>query len=448
MKKLAMILIAVLLLLPLTGRSDAAPAFTSDRNLPDAMQGVYYSTKIRASGSNPLTFSFVPGDYTAHSVPKGLTMNKEGVIYGTPQKAGTYEFVVQAEDRTIPAQATTVFYLTVKPFDEGSLRTGGTNTKVTGEGLDDLTGVANAPNGGRAAMGNGLLFFTDKKGYLMESRPPFLSATRTYRAVEYSCLDTLGNDLYYLNHYLAKKGQKAESFYISGRGRIAIPATSNQYVNRIMRDSIAEKGRVALVILKKKINNLSLTNEIALYIQDGLLKRASLTNGKETTMRAYANGRQVQADKAFPYNGYAYFTGKNDGRLYRMPLDGQVAQLLTNGRVACFTAALCGGEPVLCYADASHQLFLAGLDGASPRPLEGLKASALNADASHVYFANASDGNRVYRLTPDSEIAEKCSDTPAKCIYVFDTHIAFETQAGNGLAVLSKEGGDEALLRR
>lgn len=448
MKRVALILIVVVVLLPLLGLAYTAPKFTSGKELPNAMQGVYYSTRIKANCTNPLIFSFLPGDYIDHSVPKGLTMNEEGVIYGTPQKAGTYKFVVDAADKAFPAHTSGVFTLTVLPFDEGALRVGGTNTAVTGSGFDDLTGVANAPNGGRAAMGNGMLFFTDKKGYLMESVPPFRGASRTYRAVEYGCLDTLGNDLYYMHRYLSKRGQKADSFYIVGRGRIYTPATNNQYVTRIMRDSIAEKGRIALVLLNKKITNLSLTNEIALYIQDGLLKRTGLSNGKESTMRAYADGREIRADKAFPYNGYAYFTGKEDGRLYRMPLDGQVAQRLTDSRVACFTIALSQGEPALFYADAAQRLLRAELDGASPYVLEGLKASALNADANHVYFANALDSNRVYRLTPENEIAEKCSETPAKCIYVFDTHIAFEPQSGSALHILPKEGGEEARLNR
>ena len=57
-----------------------------------------------------------------------------------------------------------------------------------------------------------------------------------------------------------------------------------------------------------------------------------LKNGKVTTMRAYAGGREIEAASTFPYNGYAYFTGKNDGRLYRMPLDGELAQPLSPGK--------------------------------------------------------------------------------------------------------------------
>ena len=453
MKRILSLLLAALLLVTLTlftlpARAYEAPKFTSGTELPDAMQGVYYSTRIKASGSNPLTFSFAPGDYTAHSVPKGLTMNQEGLIYGTPQKPGTYKFVVEAADKAAPAQTTDIFTLTVKPFDEGTLKTGGTDTGIIGAGFDDLTGVANAPNGGKAAMGKGLLFFIDSKGYLMESKEPFRSAGRSYGAVEYDCLDTLGNDLYYFHHYLAKKGQKAESFRIIGRGVVNIPATKNQYITRIVQDSIARKGRIALVLLDKRISSLSLTNEIALYIQDGLMKRTGVTTGRENTLRAYADGREIRAASAFPYNGYAYFTGQDDGRLYRMPLDGQVAQLLTDGRVTAYTAALYQGQPALYYADANRQLFRAGLDGASPQMMEGLKAGALNADGSYLYFTNASDSYKVYRLEPDSEVAVPLGETPAQNIYVFDTYIAFAPQNGNALIVLPKEGGSEARLNR
>ena len=100
---LAALLLVTLTLFTLPARAYEAPKFTSGTELPDAMQGVYYSTRIKASGSNPLTFSFAPGDYTAHSVPKGLTMNQEGLIYGTPQKPGTYKFVVEAADKAARA---------------------------------------------------------------------------------------------------------------------------------------------------------------------------------------------------------------------------------------------------------------------------------------------------------------------------------------------------------
>jgi hypothetical protein len=441
MKKLVLILIAVLIVLPLPGLTYVAPEFVSDKHLPDAMQGVYYSTRIKASGSNPITLSFEPGDYTSHSFPQGLTMDKEGLIYGTPQKAGNYSFVVKAEDKAFPAHTTSIFYLTVKPYDENALKAGGTNAQVIGSGADDLTGIANAPNGGKAAMGKGFLFFVDSKGYLMQSTDPFRKAERSYGAVEYDCLDTLGNDLYYFHHYLETVKQKSTPLTHK-------TTPKKQYVTRIVQDSINQKGRNTLVTLKKRISNLSVTNEIVLYIQDGLLKRAALANGKESSMRAYAGGGEIQAASAFPYNGYAYFTGQNDGRLYRMPLDGQVAEPLSPGRVTAYTTALFQGAPTLFYADASQQLFHAGLDGTSPQALEGLKAGALNADNTCVYFTNALDNNRVYRLEPDSGVAVPLSESPAKNIYVFETHIAFEPQSGSAVIILPKEGGSEARLNR
>lgn len=440
MKKFVLILFAVLILLPLTGLSYVAPEFTSSKNLPDAIQGVYYSTRIKASGTNPITFSFEPGDYTAHSFPKGLTMDKDGLIYGTPQKAGSYSFVVKAADTAYPANTTGIFYLTVKPFEEGLLDTGGTDMRIIGAGYDDLTGVANAPNGGQAALGKGFLFFVDSKGYLMQSTPPFSNASRAYGAVEYDCLDTLGNDLYYFHRYLESVQRPTPITHVT--------KTQKQYVTRIVQDSINQKGRDTLVTLKKRISNLSVTNEIVLYIQDGILRRAALSNGKVTTMRAYAGGREIEAASAFPYNGYAYFTGKNDGRLYRMPLDGELAQPLSPGRVVAYTTALYQGQPALFYADATNQLFRAELDGTSPQLVEGLKAGALNADADCVYFTNIADKSRIYRFSPDNEVAERISETPAKGIYVFETHIGLEPQSGSSLLILPKEGGNEVKLKR
>lgn len=447
MKRTTLFLAAVLILLPLIGLSSAAPEFTTGRELPDAMQGVYYTTQIKAGGSGSVTFSFVPGEDAEHSLPKGLTMNENGLIYGTPRKAGTYKFVVEAADKAASAKTTDTFTLTVMAFGDMGLNTGGADTRVTGTGFDDLTGVANAPNGGKAAMGYGWLFYVDAKGYLMESAPPFRNAKRAYGAVEYDCLDTLGKDLYYFNRYLSKKEEKIYSIFDDPRENVTT-ITKKQYVQRIIRDSIGKKGRDTLVVLKKRISNLSVTNELVLYIQSGLLKRADLKNGKVNTMRAYVNGREMLAGSAFPYNGYAYFTGKDDRLLYRMPLSGQTAQLLTDGPVTAYTAALFQGGPALYYSNAAQQLYRAGLDGSSPQALEGLRAAALNADKDYVYFINPMDSNRVYRLKPESEIAERLSETPAKSIYVFDTHIAFETQTGNVLFFLPKDGGDELQFRR
>lgn len=448
MKKAGLFLIVILLCLPLTGISYVTPEFTSNPTLPDAMQGMYYSAKIKAKGSGPLTFSFEPGDYTAHSVPKGLTMNKEGLIYGTPQKPGSYQFVVQVSDATIPAQTTDIFYLTVKSFDESSLKQGGSDTGIIGYGLDDLTGVANAPNGGRAAMGKGLLFFVNSKGYLMQSSSPFRNASRSYGAAGYDCLDTLSSDLYYFQRYLSKTIKEEDTFHIVGRGTFHVPSTKKQYINRIVQDSIAKKGRITLEMLDKKISCLSLTREIVLYIQDGLLKRLSVSNGKGSTIRAYAGGHELRAASSFPYNGYAYFVGKNDGRLYRIPLDGQLAEPLTQNRVTAYTVAPFQGKPALFFSDKNQQLFRTGLDGTAPQALNGLKASALNADDSYVYFTNALDNNKVYRMEAGSEIAVRLSETSAENIYVFDTHIAFESQSGAALIILPKEGGSEAQLKR
>lgn len=447
MRKTALFLTVALILLPLLGFSSATPQFTTGRELPDAMQGVYYTTQIKASGSSPLTFSFVPGDDAEHSLPKGLTMNKEGLIYGTPQKPGTYKFVVETADQAAQAQTTDTFTLTVMAFGEMGLHTGGADTRGGSSGFNDLTGVANAPNGGKAAMGQGWLFFVDARGYLMESASPFRSVKRAYGAVEYDCLDTLGKDLYYFNRYLSKKEEKVVSDFDDPRENVTT-TTKKQYVQRIIRDSIGKKGRDTLVVLDKRISNLSVTNEIVLYIQNGLLKRADLKNGKVNTMRAYVNGREMLAASAFPFNGYAYFTGKDNRLLYRMPLDGQVAQFLTDGPVTAYTVALFQGGAALYYSDAAQQIWRAGLDGSSPQALEGLRAAALNADKDFVYFINPMDSNRVYRLKPESEIAERLSETPAKNIYVFDTHIAFEPQTGNILFLLPKEGGGELQFSR
>lgn len=450
MKRLVGLFAAVLLVCSFipSVRAGEPPKYLIGEQLPEAMVGVHYATRIKASGSNALTFSFVPGDYAAHRVPKGLSLNKEGVLYGTPGEAGTFSFVIQAEDKVIPATATMVFTLRVREFDQGVLKTGGSDAAVIGSGADDLTGVANAVNGGIAAMGKGLLFYVDSKGYLMESRAPFTKADRTYGAVLYANLDTLDDNLYYFHHYLSERGEKAQTFTIVGRGKFTIPATKSKYVTRIVEDTIARKGRIPLILLDNKISSLSVTEQLVMYIDSGLMRRVSLNNGNLTTMRVYANGRETNAESVFPFNGYAYFISSGDRLLYRVPLDGQVAEQLTQSPVTNYTAALWQGEPVLYCSDAQNRLFRLKLDGGGPEEVLGIRAGALNADNTALYFTNPADQFKVYRMAQDTGLAEPVSASGARSIHVFGEYLAYEPISGNQLYIVPLQGGNEARLNR
>ena len=445
-KMLCFLTLTVLLCALVFQTAAASVAFTTNRQLPDAMAGVYYSARIKADPSAEISFKLEPGDYQEHNFPKGMTLDRTGLLYGTPQKAGTYKFVVKVTLEAAPADAVSVFTLRVNAFDEGGLKSGGTNANIIGSGNDSLVGVANAVNGGQVAMGGSSAFFTDKKGYLMESRAPFKSASRAYGAVEYASLDTLGDYLYYFHHYLAEKGKPGTPYYNIKQGITLQPGTKNRFVTRIVKDPIGRKGRATLVELKDKISSLSVTPEVVLYVQGNQLKRAALSSGNVSSLRAYAQSGEVAVDKAFPFNGYAYFQGKGDGRLYRMPMDGQVAQALTDQRVTAFTAARREGIPVLYFVDNSSQLFWMPLEGGSPTPVEGLRASALNADEQYLYFTNAVDQHKIYQMEPGSEVARPLCDTPAKNIYVFNDYLAFEQQGGSTLYILPRDGGQATKL--
>lgn len=438
MKKALWLTAAALLLCALTLPAFAVPPhYTTDRRLPNAMQGVYYSTRIKAVGSHPLTIFFEPADYTPHHVPKGLRLTEDGVLYGTPQETGDFEMVIVAKDSTEPSETVSVFKLLVKPFDESALRGGGSDANVIGAGFDDLTGVANAIHGGIAAMGKDILFFVDGKGYLMESHPPFRSAERSYGAVTYANLDTLGSNLYYYHHYLASR----TPFYTMDGSR-------NTYVTRIVKDSIARKGRLTLVELKNAISSLSVTNEIVLYIDKDLMRRADINSGRVSTLRVYADGREVQASSVFPYNGFAYFMGKHDKRLYRAYLDGQIAEALTQTAVHSYTAALHQGMPVLYFTNPQGGLFRAQLDGSDAQQVEGIRAGVLNADDGYLYFTNLADGSKIYRMAQDSDMAEPITAGGARSIYVLPGYVAFEPPSGASLCVIPAGGGSEAKLRR
>ena len=174
----------------------------------------------------------------------------------------------------------------------------------------------------------------------------------------------------------------------------------------------------------------------------------SNSGGRRTALKASVQGREIKVANAFPFNGYAYFTDTKQGQLYRMGLDSQIVEQLTTGKVTAYTVGMWQGEPMLYYADGRKQLHRAGLDGSSPQALEGIKADALNADNTHIYFANTLDKYKVYRLDPDSEVAVVVSKSGAKGIYVFDEYLAFHPRSGKDLIVISKEGGKEARLKR
>ena len=70
---------------------DVAPKITEDEILPEGSQKIYYSKKIKASGTD-LKWLVTNG-----KLPSGLSLNySTGIIYGTPSTTGTFNFDITA----------------------------------------------------------------------------------------------------------------------------------------------------------------------------------------------------------------------------------------------------------------------------------------------------------------------------------------------------------------
>jgi hypothetical protein len=77
---------------------DEGPRITTESPLPDGEKGVPYSVTFAATGGvAPLKW-----DTTNGLVPGGLSLSSAGVLAGTPEFGGPYEFTVEAEDSGAP----------------------------------------------------------------------------------------------------------------------------------------------------------------------------------------------------------------------------------------------------------------------------------------------------------------------------------------------------------
>jgi Putative Ig domain len=77
-----------------------APLAITIVNLPDGQVGSYYTAWLTANagGVLPLTWSLIGG-----TLPKGLSMNAQGVIFGTPEVASlTNQLTVMVQDSSSP----------------------------------------------------------------------------------------------------------------------------------------------------------------------------------------------------------------------------------------------------------------------------------------------------------------------------------------------------------
>ena len=87
-----------------TEKTETPKILTS--SLSPASIGTKYTATLTASGSSPITWSISSG-----SLPPGLSLSSEGMINGTPTKAGTYSFTVSAKNSA--GNATSSFTLSV-----------------------------------------------------------------------------------------------------------------------------------------------------------------------------------------------------------------------------------------------------------------------------------------------------------------------------------------------
>jgi len=419
----------------------ADSVYFANEPLPEAMVGVYYSTRVRMTGDDiPYVITLTTNPAGDNDFPPEMGITPDGVIYGTPKHAGVFPFSLQAAYGT---NVTTfcVTKLVVREFSQDALKQGGGDPRIVGEGNDSLTGVANGVNGGRVTMqpGNDTAFFVSSKNKLYEIRRPYQKAEELFPVPEYRWLDCIGDKLYYYQRY-----------YYQPTG-VFTHVPKGYYITRICSDPIDAKGRETLIDLnQKKIRDLAVTDRIVLYIlgeDKGTLRRLPLKGGNAVVLRGYYEGRELVPDHAFPYNGHAYLRCAADGFIYRVALDGQVAERLTQEKARSFTISRFAGGDTLFYANSGGNLFRVPLSGGPKEAVGALKAGALNSSADYLYFANAADGNKLWRVAPDApESAERLTSFAVDQVYVFDTMLAVQKAGGNELYLLSSDGAEPPVL--
>jgi len=433
-KALIFLLLAALLIPAMPAGAEALPIILTD-NLPEGMSGIYYATHIQALGEQPMAFRFIGTEGIANTFPDGMNLSESGVLSGTPNFPGDYQFAVAV---TNPAGTTTVVYaLSIMPFDENKLATGGENTSIIGAGDDPMTGLANGMNGGRITVQGDTAFFIDAKGYLYALDAPFdgEAATKLFSALAYANIDSNETTLYYYQRYLDNEATKA--------------AGQSVFVTRIAQDPITGKGRNTLMNLRMKdFSDLKITREIVLYIgYDGVMGRLILENKDAADLRTYYGGKEIKVDHALPYNGSTWFRQAGTGQLYRAALDGQLAIRLTEDKALCYTIAQLGEAVRLLYSDAEQQMYSLSLTGEDRKPVGTLKASALNANDDYVFFADANNKNRLSMFANGNpQEVVQLSEIAVDQIYAFEDYVAFQKKGSKSLYLLALRSEDEAVL--
>ena len=432
-KALIIILLAALLMPAFPSGAETLPHAVTPV-LPEGMSGIRYATRIQALGDQPMLFRFHGAQGIANTFPDGMSLSESGIISGTPSFPGNYQFSVAITNTA--GTATAVVSLRIVPYDEEKLARGGENADIIGAGDDPLAGLANGMNGGRITMQGDTVFFIDAKGYLCSLDAPFTAKpARLFSALAYANIDSNETTLYYYQRYLDNEATKRTG--------------QSVFVTRIAQDPISGKGRSTLANLRMKdVSDLKVTREVLFYIGfDGVMARIILKNKDAAELRTYYAGQEIKADHALPFNGSVWFRQAQSGQLFKAALDGQLAQRLTQDKALCYTIVEQGGEPRLLYAGEDRQLHSLSLENDDIKPEGTLKASALNANDSHVFFADAADGDRLSMFPRDDpDAAVQLADMAADQIYAFDNYVAFQKKGSKSLYILALNGGGEPVL--
>lgn len=431
-KRTLTLFLALCLLLPFAALAEQKPVIQTT-SLSPAMAGVHYGTRLQASGEHPMLFHLVAGEGIANVFPDGMKLSENGGLYGTPAIPGYYEFQVRV---TNPAGSSYITYgLRVQDYDESKMRQGGDTPELLGEGQDSLNGIANGLNGGRVTIQGGTVYFTDSKGFLMELPAPYdKKARRMFSAREYRWLDSNEETLYYYQRYLDNEATR----------KLGV----NTFVTRIAEDPIVGKGRNTLHSLSwEDFSSLAITNEVLVYIgYDHTMGRVQLSNKGHTDLRMYHAGREVKANLALPLNGYVYFREPETGFLYRAPLDGQLAQPVVEERVLAFTPARQDGDIRLFFADEDGQVQSVTLAGDDRRTLEGVTATALNANERALFYTDKENKNKLTMLeNADPQSATVLTDFAVEQIYSADDMVAYKKNKSRELWVLPLYSEAEAV---
>jgi len=122
-------------------QAGAAPALAVETSsLPRAFLRQAYEVSLKAqNGTTPYKWEITTG-----SLPKGLNLNENGTLSGTPEEVGQFSFVVTVTDSARPAQQRTQEYIlkVLAPL----LAKWEEYPKVSGQGIEGSLKVSNQTN--------------------------------------------------------------------------------------------------------------------------------------------------------------------------------------------------------------------------------------------------------------------------------------------------------------